>query len=309
MRVLAIGRTQFLYETIEKLRQSGHEIAGVLTGQAQPEYARKEEDFRRLAGEIGVAFRLDERINSEAAQNWIRACAADVAVSVNWRTRIGRETIDLLPHGVLNAHAGDLPRYRGNATVAWAILNGEREITLTIHKMDEGLDSGDIVLQHRLPIAEDTYITQLYKAYETLVPDLFAQAVDGLASGRITPRPQPTDPALSLRCYPRLPRDGRIDWREQAVLLHRLVRASAEPYEGAYTFLDGRRLTIWRAKLERPPFPFLGTPGQVAEIRPETGEAAVAANGGFLVLQEVETEQNGRVAAASAIVSIRARLG
>jgi methionyl-tRNA formyltransferase len=125
----------------------------------------------------------------------------------------------------------------------------------------------------------------------------------------VTPRPQSDDPDDSLRCYPRIPEDSRIDWSLPADRLARLVRASAEPLPGAYTFLDRERLTVWRARAEPAPNPYLGTPGQVTERRPSEGEVAVATGDEFLVLETVEMQDTGRVPATEAIRSHRTRLG
>lgn len=120
---------------------------------------------------------------------------------------------------------------------------------------------------------------------------------------------QPNNPALSLRCYPRTPKDGERDWRRPAVELNRLVRAASEPFAGAYTFLGTEKLVVWRAHCETPPFPFLGTRGQVAERRFQTGEVAVVTGKDFLVLEEVETKTTGRKKATEIIKTIRTRLG
>ena len=138
---------------------------------------------------------------------------------------------------------------------------------------------------------------------------MFAQTLDGLANGSIIPKEQPSDPALSLRCFPRLPRDSEIDWHKSAEELARLVRASAEPFAGAYSYIGTEKVTIWRVHPEKLGYPYLGTPGKVAWRRRKTGEVGVLTGDGLLVLEEIEMPSKGRGRASDLIKSMRTRLG
>jgi methionyl-tRNA formyltransferase len=234
---------------------------------------------------------------------------AAVAISVNWPGLIGPELLDRFPHGVVNAHAGDLPRFRGNATPNWAILAGEDRVVLTLHRMVERLDAGPILAQRPFPLTDATYVGEVYDFMAQAVPELFVEVLDGLEDGSLLPVNQPDDPSLSLRCFPRRPRDSELDWGRPADHLARLVRASAEPFSGAYSFLDGQRLVVWRARPEPVGYPYLGVPGQVIDVRRASGEVAVLAGEGALVLEEVETFAGGRGPAAGQVRSTRARFG
>jgi len=129
-----------------------------------------------------------------------------------------------------------------------------------------------------------------------------------MADGTLTPLPQESDPRRPLRCYPRQPADSALDWTAPASRLDRIIRASSEPLFGAFTLNDGAKLTDWRAHPEQPDVDVLGTPGQVAEVRSGRGEVAVLTGDGFLVLEEVETEADGRCEATAVIQSNRDRL-
>lgn len=308
MRFAALGRTHWLYDAIVEAVQRGHQPALIGTCPAAPEYRRTEADFEALARELGVPFFCDSRINRAEYVEMCRASGAPVAISVNWLTLVGAEVRAAFPLGVVNAHLGDLPRYRGNAVPNWAILNGEPRVALTLHEMSDDLDAGDIYLQEPFALGDDTYIGDVYRFADAAMPAAFAQLLDGLDDGTVVKRPQSADAADALRCFPRTPADGLLEWSAPATQLARLVRASAEPFAGAYTYLDGERLTVWRAYAAELPYPWVGRPGQVAERRPETGEVAVLTGQGVLVLQEVETTA-GRVSAAQALPSTRMRLG
>lgn len=265
-------------------------------------------DFAALAKEAGARYFCDPAINRPQYQRLAEEADAEVAISVNWPTLIGREMLDRFRHGVVNAHAGDLPRYRGNATPNWAILAGEERIVLTLHRMTERLDAGPILVQRAFPLTEGTYVGDVYRFLAEAVPELFVQVLDGLQDGSLVSVDQPDDPALSLRCYPRHPRDSELDWERAAGELCRLVRASAEPFAGAYSFLGTERVVVWRARAEPIGHPHLGMPGQVIDIRRLSGEVAVLTGDGALVLEEVETSA-GRMPAAGEVRSTRERFG
>ncbi len=309
MKVAAIGRTEMLYDSILKLEKSRHQIALIITCKESPAYRILPSHFRRLAKRIGVDFMQTQRIDSPEAIELIKKNRPDLGISVNWCTLIGQDVLNLFPLGIINAHAGDLPRYRGNAAPNWAIICGERKIVLCLHLMTPDLDAGPILLRREFAMSDRTYISEVYEFLNKNVPEMFLEAVNGFASNSITPVEQPKDLELSLRGYPRIPEDGEIYWSQPAVKLDRLVRAVSEPFPGAYTFLGTEKLIIWRAHNENPPYRCVGTPGQVAERRASKGEVAVVTGEGFLVLEQVQTRNEGRKRATEIIKTIRTRLG
>jgi methionyl-tRNA formyltransferase len=309
MRFAALGRTEWLYKSILQAAERGHDVVLIGTCPAAPEYSVDENDFARLAEQLGCPFFCDAAINNARNIKIVQQARPEVAISVNWLTVIGQEMLNQFKHGIINAHAGDLPRFKGNAVPNWAILTGENKVVLTLHEMALDLDSGPILLQKEFPVTPDTYISDIYRFLSENIPTMFAETLDGLALGTITPRQQSKDPSLVLRCFPRLPEDGEIEWSSPAEDLARLVRASAEPFSGAYSYLADEKITIWRAHAEKLPYPFLGIPGQVVQLRPQTGEVAVLANDGILVLEEGATANAGRGRASELIKSTRIRLG
>jgi methionyl-tRNA formyltransferase len=309
MRVVALGRTKLLYDSIKYLYNKGIEVVLIATSKHSPEYSVTEEDFENLAENIGAEFINDIKINSIDNINRISKLKPDIGISVNWQGLISDEVIDIFPHGLLNCHAGDLPRYRGNAVANWAILNGEKEITVTIHKMDKGLDTGDIVLQKRIPVYSDTKIGDAMISFESMVPMMFYDSVIGLCSGEIVPIMQDTDPNNALRCYPRIPSDSFIDWNQDAENINNLIRASSEPYSGAYTYLNRKKLYILRSHVEKFEVPSLYIPGQVLWKKNGTGEVGIAAKKDILVIEKVKVEDDEVILPTEVIESLRTRLG
>jgi len=309
VRFAAFGRTRILYDSIKALVSAGHVPRVVGTCRASPESEIKEADFARLAAEFGTDFFDCAAINSDDIVDKLARARAEVAVSVNWLTVVKERVCSLFPHGVLNCHAGDLPRYRGNAPYAYAILQNEPYMGLCIHKMEPGvLDSGAIIVRRQVPITESTYVGDLINDCGRLAPQMFCEALRGLETGDIIPKPQPADPSLTLRCYPRRPEDGLIDWSLPADAICRLVRASSTPFAGAYTFFEGKPVVIWSARAEASQCSYLGVPGQVVERR-ISGEVLVLTSQGFVVVERM-TDANGRpIVPTDVVKSLRQRFG
>lgn len=308
MNVAALGRTQMLYDTIERLARN-HDISIIVTTEGQPEYSIDVSDFEELAADVNAEFHNTLDIAGKEMLTRFTETECDVAVSVNWQRLIPADVLDHFEYGVLNAHAGDLPRYRGNAAPNWALINGENEVVITIHRMIPELDAGPIFAQRPIPVNEQTTIGEIYNKLYELTPELFAEVVDGLDMGTVEATPQPTDDEEVLRTYPRIPKDSEIDWEQSATRLDRIIRASSEPFFGAYTYLGTDKVRIWSARVEVPDFEYLGTPGQVAERRPGSGEVAVVTGDGFLILEEVQLEDGDRQSPTEVITSNRTRLG
>lgn len=287
MRVMALGRTQWLYESINAVAEAGHEIVFIGTSKASREYTKTARDFERLSHTLGCDYRYFKKpsdINKPDFLEYIRKQKSDVAISVNWNTIITQEVIDCFPRGIINGHMGDLPRYRGNACPNWAIINGEPHVGITLHLMTAELDAGSIIIQYELPLKTDTYIGEIYKDAEEIFPALFVFALTDFDEYELKPYKQKGKP---LRCYPLIPSDSQINWYTSAQHIHRIIRASSHPFQGAYTHFNGDRITVWKAHIEKPPFEFCAVPGQVLERRKD-GSVAVATLDDWLVLDDYE---------------------
>lgn len=310
MKVALIGRTHWMLEAAQKLLQAGHSIGVICTAKAEAFYQSKENDFKQLALQLSVPYYQSLDLNNDKAIQSIEKTRCGIAASVNWPYVLKEKICSIFPHGILNAHAGDLPRYRGNACPNWAILNGEPHVGLCLHQMEPGkLDSGPVYLRDHYSLNNNSYIGDVYQWLGKRIPDMFVEAVNGIESGDLHPVPQEADPALALRCYPRLPVDGLINWNESADEIGKIIRATSVPFDGAYTVLKNKPLKVWKAHVESHLTPTLGVPGQVIQIDSETGFVSIYTGGGIVVLEEVETEKEGRKLPFEIIKSHRLRLG
>lgn len=298
MKLVFIGRTQFLYETITKCA-SNNIIKAIITAEARPEYTKKESDFKTVAKYLRVPFSCltSNRLDSILA----KIGGADLGISINWPSILGQKEIDRFNIGILNAHFGDLPRYRGNACPNWAIINGEKWIYVSIHLMEsDKLDSGRVITQGRMEINENTYISDVYGWAEKEIPVLFEKAIKLLKKDpEYKLKYADEKDSNSIRCYPRKYEDGKILWTNDAVAIHRLIRASGYPFNGAYSYLDGRKITILRAELVKDKEQYYAVTGQICRLGNKWFEVIT----GKGKLRIVQYSYSGR------IYSIRQRLG
>lgn len=200
----------------------------------------------------------------------------DIALSVNYVSLISDRHINLFKLGILNAHGGDLPRYRGNACQAWAILNGESKIGLCIHKMIGGqLDSGDIIARDYLPLDEETYVSDALRWIRNRIPPMMIDAAELLSRDpQFVLARQNESSELPLRTFPRIPEDGRIIWTQSDLQILRLVRASGLPYSGAFATIGNLTIRIWRAS-ESQVSQINSVPGQLTRIEENYFEVSV----------------------------------
>jgi len=288
MRFAVLGRTHWLLDAAKRVHVSGHRCVAVITAKERPEYRATVDDFRAWAEQAGAAFLHAGSKDQRALTVALAAARPDIVLSMNWPAVLNPAVLAQAGLGIVNFHLGDLPRYRGNACPNWAILLGEARIALTAHQMAGQLDAGDIFIKRYLDVNEQTYIGDVYAWADATVPEMALDLIEGLANGRLAATPQPSDPALALRCYPRRPEDGRIDWSQPAKNLCRLVRASSRPFAGAFSGLRGRQVTIWRAFVHRAAVPFLAIPGQI--MGDDQGDPLIACGDEALRLQEIELE-------------------
>jgi len=288
MNVAIIGRSEVLYQTCELFYEKGHTISLIITSKEAPEYTKTSEDFEEYAKRIGAQFIYTNRIDDYEEE--IKQCSPDIGISLNYSSIISDKVIGLFPYGILNAHGGDLPKYRGNACQAWAILNGEPRIGLCIHGMIGGeVDSGHIIAREYLQIDINTKIGTVWKWIADKAPELFLAAVDRLkADKNDVLEIQSKDPKDALRCYPRKPEDGRICWGKSNEDILRLINASSEPYAGAFTYLDGVKCIIWDAELFDDQERYCAVYGQISEIN--THYIVAITGKGKLKINEIEIE-------------------
>jgi methionyl-tRNA formyltransferase len=234
----------------------------------------------------------------------VRSTRPALGVVAGWYRLIPPDVMDAAPRGFVGLHYSALPRYRGGSPVVWAMINGEPEIGISLFSLGAGIDDGDLWAQARVPVPPDAYIGDLLPTIEGTAARLLAGHYADILHGRRAPIAQPLVGATY--CAPRKPSDGMIDWRWSARRVFDFVRAQSAPYPGAFTIMDGRRLTIWRA---RPiDVVFHGTPGQVGRATPE-GPYVICGDDRPLLVEQVQLEGEEARPASEVLRSVQIRLG
>lgn len=301
MRVVMFGYQTWGHRTLRALLDSDHEVVLVVTHPRSDHAYEKiwDDSVAELAEKHGVPVLLRYRPDDEELLAALRDAAPDIIVANNWRTWLPSEIFDLPPHGTLNVHDSLLPAYAGFSPLIWALINGEKEVGVTAHRMNAELDAGDIVLQRAVPVGPDDTATDLFHRTVDLIEPIVREALDLIASGRA--RWVAQDRSKASFFHKRSVEDGRIDWNWPAEDLERLVRAQSDPYPSAFTYHRGERIRVVSAAVSRARYG--GTPGRVF-IREGDGVVIVAgadARSGQrpgLVLRRLRTEDGTEHAAA-----------
>ncbi|MGI8544095.1 MAG: methionyl-tRNA formyltransferase [Aridibacter sp.] len=309
MKIAIIGRTETLFETALLFLEKGYEIPLIVSAKEAPEYTKTADDFENLASEINAVFIKTARISTAGNVKKIRELEKiDIGISMNYISVISQEVTDSFSLGILNAHGGDLPKYRGNACQAWALINKEEKVGLCIHKMIGGeLDSGEIIAREYLPIDINTKIGEIQKWMGEIIPEMFLDSVKNLEDDpNYVLEVQSKNPKDALRCYPRIPSDGKINWQDSNETVLRLINASSEPYAGAFCSYNEKKIIIRDAELFKDEENYSAVSGQISQINSD-GSIIVICGQGKLKIKEIEIEGN-RMPPAQLIKSIRSRL-
>jgi len=239
--------------------------------------SRDEPTLRTFAEAAGVPFLRPDNVNGDAFLEAVAPLAADLFVSMSY-DQIFRGRLIRLPRlGVVNCHAGALPRYRGRNVLNWAIINGEDHFGVSVHYIDEGIDTGDLIAQRRVGIApEDTYLEVLEKAFPACAETLHAALVD-IAEDRVTRTPQS---GTGFYCGMRRDGDEWLEWTWPSKRVHDFIRGVAPPAPGARTALQPSivqpsalqssagdvQVALLRSRLVPGAPSYYGTPGEVIGV-------------------------------------------
>ncbi|MBI3302064.1 MAG: methionyl-tRNA formyltransferase, partial [Deltaproteobacteria bacterium] len=225
----------------------------------------------------------------EQLQSW----QPDLIVVAAYGKILPLTILTLPPSGCINVHASLLPRYRGAAPIQWAIARGEAETGVTIMRISEQMDAGDILLQKAIPIADDDTGGSLHDKLAQLGAEALREALTLLKHGQLAARPQNEDEATYAPLIKK--EDGRIDWSQDAVTIARRVRAF-NPWPSTYTMLHGKLLKIFTARVEQTSSYVAPPPGTVVEVTPVS--LVVATGAGCLALGEIQLEGKKRLPVA-----------
>lgn len=252
-----------------------------------------DEKLREIAIKNRLTFFFPTKVNSEEFMNEIKDFECDLFVSMSYN-QIFKSNILKLPRiGVINCHAGKLPFYRGRNVLNWALINGEREFGITTHFIDEGIDSGDIILQRTYTInQEDDYSTILSRAYEEC-PKILYDTIKLVQGGSYSVTKQSDIDQLGFYCVKRQAGDEIIDWDQSSFDLFNFVRALCIPGPSAKTFFNGEAIWINRVELVPGARNFKGIAGSIVAI--EEKSFLVKTRDSFVRVLEWSTSYQPRI--------------
>ncbi len=251
------------YECLDALIQNDEYVLAVITHRDD-----RDEDiwFRSVAGlaeKYDIPVHTPESVNSADWIKRIGSWAPDLILSFYYRDMINEEILNIPRLGAFNMHGSLLPKYRGRAPINWAILHGEKQTGVTLHHMVKRADAGDIVDQEAVTIGPEDTAKDVFSKCVPAARAVLERQIDALTSGTAPRRVQ--DEAIATYFKGRTPEDGRIDWTQDANRIFNLVRAVTQPYPGAFTMVEGKKMLIWWAK---PLKAGIGAPGQVVSVDP-----------------------------------------
>ena len=289
-RVIFMGTPDFAVPCLARLVEIS-DVVAVVTQPDRPKGRGQKllpPPVKVFSQEHGIAVYQPVRVKATDFVDVLRGLAPDLIVVVAFGQILSKEILSLPPLGCINVHASLLPRYRGAAPMQWAIVRGEKETGVTTMFMDEGLDTGDMLLRETLPITQAMTAAELHDEMMKLGADVLEKTLFSLSEGTLKRTPQ--DDALSTYA-PLLDKEvGRIDWKKPAQEIHDLVRG-LNSWPGAYTMLEGQKFKIWRTRLAE------GTaePGEIVSV---TKQGLLVGTGeGMLEILELQAPSKKKMAA------------
>ncbi len=291
-KILFMGTAEFANSSLEALIKSGHSIIGAVTQPDRPK-GRGRQFAATPVKDIAVRHQLPifqpERVRDPDFIQTFRTLAPDMVVLVAFGQILPKEVIQFPRLGCINVHPSLLPKYRGAAPIQWALIRGEKETGITTIMMDEGVDTGEILLQRKTDIEPDENFDRLHDRLASMGAEILTETIEGLLQGKIHRRPQ--DPAQASYA-PRLKKeDGLIQWNIGVREIKNFISGlSSTP--GAYTYLQGKMMKIFSAGATEAPV--AERPGTIIKT---PGGLRIAAKNGYLEIRELQPESKRRMTA------------
>jgi len=279
-----MGTPDFAVPTLEALNNSGHEILLVVT---QPDRRKGRgrkfapPPVKSVALKMGYDVLQPESVKTDEFAATLKDLAPDLLVVIAFGQVIPKTVLEIPAMGAMNLHASLLPKYRGPAPIQWAIINREKETGVTTMLMDEGVDTGDMLLSKKVGISDRETSETLHDKLAHIGADLVLETLGNLADGSLSPVPQNDEQSSHAPLLKK--QDGRIDWSRPGREIESFIRG-VNPWPGAFTFCDDRRLKIYLAQyldIQTDMAPGTVLVGFPCELRVATGK-------GVLVLEEIQ---------------------
>ena len=298
MKVIFMGTPDFSVGTFEALVEAGHEGVLAVTQPDKPKGRGKEMQFtpvKECALKYNIPVFQPRRVRVAECIEELRKYNADIMVVVAFGQILPKEILEMTPYGCVNVHASLLPKYRGAAPIQWSIIDGEEVTGVTTMQMNEGLDTGDMLLKVEIPIEEKETGGSLHDKLAEAGAKLCVKTLEALQNKTVTPVPQgETTTAYAKMLEKQL---GNIDWTKSAVEIERLIRGLT-PWPSAYTNWNGKVMKIWDAKVvESENDTNEAQPGAIVKVEKDTFD--VQTGDGLLKVRELQIPGKKRMDAGA----------
>ena len=279
-----MGTPAFAVPTLKKLHEKGHSIALVVTQPDKPSgrgKKLKKSEVKVAAEELNLEIFQPDKIKREENIEILKSYNPDVIVVVAYGQILSKEILSIPKYGCINVHASLLPKLRGAAPLNWAIINGETKTGVTTMQMDQGLDTGDMLLKSEVEIDENMNVGELHDILMDKGADLLVETLDKIERNELVPQKQ--DDSLSTYA-PMLNKENRkINWNLPANNIHNLIRGLA-PWPTAYFTIDGNMVKVYKSTYSNENSDY--EPGYV--IKANNEGIFVQAKEGTVILQEIQ---------------------
>ena len=296
MRVIFMGTPDFSVGTLEALIAAGHEVCLAVTQPDKPKGRGGKMQYtpvKEKALFYNIPVYQPKKVRDPECVEELRKYNADVMVVVAFGQILPKEILEMTPYGCINVHASLLPKYRGAAPIQWAIIEGEEVTGVTTMQMDEGLDTGDMILKTEVPVAADETGESLHDKLAAAGAALCVETLKALEDGTAVREKQGESPTAYAKMLTK--ELGDIDWAEPAVKIERIVRG-LNSWPSAYTHWNGKVMKIWRAAAEASEAADV-QPGTVVSVEKES--FAVQTGDGVLRVLEVQMPGKKRMDAGA----------
>lgn len=295
LRIIFMGTPDFAAATLKALIDGPDEVVALVT---QPDRAKGRgkkltpPPTKVLADSVGIPVLQPTKIKTEEFHNGLLTYRPDLIVVAAYGRILPKSLLELAPLGCINVHGSLLPQYRGAAPVQWSVLNGDKETGVTIIQMNEGMDTGDILLKAAITTAPDETAGSLLDKLAVLGSATLLQAIQGLKDGTLIPVAQDHDLATVA---PMLKKDdGLIDWKKDAKEIECLIRG-LDPWPTAFCFLNSKRLRLFNPEVLHKESD--SPPGTV--LQADKRGILVACGTNTLLIKEIQPEGKRRMAVES----------
>ena len=293
MKVVYMGTPDFSVGALEAIIHSGHEVTAVVTQPDKPKGRSKElqiSPVKACALKYNLPVFQPVKIKEAEAVAKLREFEADIFVVAAFGQILSKEILTMPKYGCINIHASLLPKYRGASPIQWAVLNGEEVSGVTIMQMDEGIDTGDILMQETVTLDAKETGESLFDKLAVCGADLIVKALDAIEAGEVTPVPQ--DEKLSTHVGMLKKEFGRMDFSQDAVVLERKIRG-LNSWPSAYTYFKGKTLKIWDADVADASGFAKAECGEVVDVTKDS--FLVMTGNGLLAIKDVQLEGKKRM--------------